>query len=353
MAKQKITIITDKFYQKNRFFDEFDIVSNRDDCLRPWIELKKSLINDNISIDTLDITPISLADIVIFLNVPNENDPNYLECINKKKIIFCVITEQGYIHENNLRIDLIKTFDIVFTYQSNFVNNKNIYKLNYTFDFKRILENIKKTNYSQRKSFSNLIAGNKTLNHVDELYSKRVEIIQWFNKNQPDKLDLYGRGWNQKTYFNKFTIKYKYFGFFKSFFPDYFKCYKGAVENKNEVLTNYKFSFTLENIANHPGYITEKIFDSLFNLCVPIYLGASEITEFVDPNCFIDVRKFETLEDLYNYIINISENQFIEYQKNIFNFLIKKANDEKYEFGLPYFISTIKKQISNYLNEDK
>lgn len=348
MVKKKISIITDKFYQKNRFFDEFDKISNRDDCLRPWIELKKSLKHKNISIDTVDITPISFADIVIFLNVPDENDPNYIECINQKKVKFCVITELGYIHKNNLRLDLIETFDVVFTYQSNLVNNKNIFKLNYSFDFQRIIEKYEFINYQDRKLLTNLIAGKKIIKHENELYTSRIKIVKWFEQKHPKNLDLYGTGWNQKYLLRRFNFKYKYLGFLKCFIPDYFKSYKGSIENKNEILKKYKFSFTLENAKNIPGWITEKIFDSLFNGCVPIYLGASDITQYVDSNCFIDLRQFNSLDDLYDYIINIQEIEFYEYQNNIFNFLKRKANDIEYQFGLTYFLNTIEKQIFKY-----
>ena len=203
MTKFKITVVTDIFYNNNLLFDEFNFNSNRDDCLRPWIELKKSLNEKNIDIDTVDLCPISDANIVFFINVPNENDSFYIQSINQNKIIFCVITELGFIHKNNLKLDLINSFNKVFTYQSDLVNNLNIFKINYSFDFNRRLKTFPNIPFHERKLFSSLIAGNKVLNHRNELYTARVQIIKWFKENYPSQLHLYGRGWNQKIIANK------------------------------------------------------------------------------------------------------------------------------------------------------
>lgn len=349
MSIIKISIITDEFYFNNRFFDELDLLSNRDDCLRPWIELKKSLLHNNVSIDTIDVTPISEAEIVIFLNVPDENNPFYVESTSLNKIKFCVITELEYIHKNNARLDLINKFDIVFTYQTNLVNNRNIFKLNYSFDFERIVNNFRKVPFSRRKLMASLIAGNKFLNHKNELYSTRVKIINWFKNNHPLQLDLYGFGWNQKVVFRKFLFKFKYLLWFKSFIPSYYNSYKGTIESKSKTLQMYRFSFTIENAIDVPGWITEKIFDPLFNGCIPIYLGASEISEHVDASCFIDLRQFKSLENLYEYIEQIDELKFQEYQNNILKFLEEKAKEKNYEFGVPYFVKTIEKQIFKFI----
>ena len=40
------------------------------------------------------------------------------------------------------------------------------------------------------------------------------------------------------------------------------------------------------------GYITEKIFDSFAAWCVPVYWGASNVTDYIPEGCFIDRRKF-------------------------------------------------------------
>ena len=45
-------------------------------------------------------------------------------------------------------------------------------------------------------------------------------------------------------------------------------------------------------------YITEKVFDSMFSGCIPIYMGCPNIKEEIDPNTFIDLRDFSSYSDL-------------------------------------------------------
>ncbi|KAB7887432.1 hypothetical protein GBG19_10625 [Poseidonibacter ostreae] len=66
-----------------------------------------------------------------------------------------------------------------------------------------------------------------------------------------------------------------------------------------------------ENARDIPGYITEKIFDSFFAGCVPVYLGADNITEHIPKECFIDKREFDTYEKLYKYLKNMSDEEYV------------------------------------------
>jgi alpha-1,3-fucosyltransferase 10 len=57
--------------------------------------------------------------------------------------------------------------------------------------------------------------------------------------------------------------------------------------NKIEVFKTHKFCIAMENSLS-PDYVTEKIWDALIAGCIPIYLGAPNIKEFVpDPNAVI------------------------------------------------------------------
>ena len=343
MSPIKISLIVDSFYQNNEIFNENNDLVNRDDCMRPWIELRKSLLIDSISMDTLDICSIAESNIVFFFNVPSDNDPNLREAIKRKKKIFCAITELDLIHKENLNIYKINTFDKVFTYQNDLVDNCKIFKLNYSFDFIQKSRDFKPIDFNLKK-FSTIISGNKYLNHKNELYSERIKIIKWYERNFPDYLDLFGTGWNVLS-FRSIKIQYSYFGVISKLFSNYFKSYRGKISNKKDILSTYKFSFCIENAFNVSGWITEKIFDSLFNGCVPIYFGDDNINQFVDDGCFIDYRKYHNLEELHKHLFSISEAEYDVYINNIKKFLASKSSEDNYEFGILYFISTIKKQI--------
>ena len=328
--KKKISFVVPLYYRENKVFDEYNKLSNRDDCLRPYVELKKALYLKNIIISTCDIIPPKEADLTIFWDIPDTNDLLLKEAISVKKPIFSIITELGYIHKANNNIHLHKCFDKIFTYQDELINGKKYIKLNYSFRFPDSV----KVDYSKKEKLCVMIAGNKQLNYPNELYSERVRAIRWFEKNHPDDFDLYGIGWGG----NK--------GFLRRIISKPYSSYKGQVEEKKITLKKYKFSICYENAYDVPGWITEKIFDCFFSGCIPIYWGISNIDKVIPPNCFIDKRKFKNYEELYTFLSNMTKKEYLEFIKNINEYL---KSDKKYEFTIEYFLNTVINNITNYL----
>lgn len=64
---------------------------------------------------------------------------------------------------------------------------------------------------------------------------------------------------------------------------------------------NYKFSIASEN-AVYPGYTTEKILTSLEAHTVPIYFGNPSIVDDINPNAFINVSDYDSLDSLVQYV---------------------------------------------------
>ena len=88
-----------------------------------------------------------------------------------------------------------KFFNKVFTWDDDLIaSDPNKYKkLNF-------LQSLKQHQfYNERNKFCVCIAGNKKMKHKNELYSKRIEVIKWFEKNNLDNFDLYGKGWGSKN----------------------------------------------------------------------------------------------------------------------------------------------------------
>lgn len=142
-----------------------------------------------------------------------------------------------------------------------------------------------------------------------ELYSQRIKAIEFFERKIPDNFYLYGRGWNKRK---KYNLTELIFGFKK------YSTYKGAVENKIELLSNFKYCICFENMTDINGYITEKIFDCFKAKSVPIYWGASNIEKYIPEDCFIDFRDFDLdYEKLLNYLNSIDEVKYTQYIKNI------------------------------------
>ncbi|MBC7498174.1 hypothetical protein H7170_00860 [Candidatus Gracilibacteria bacterium] len=74
-------------------------------------------------------------------------------------------------------------------------------------------------------------------------------------------------------------------------------------------------------MSDTPGYITEKIWDSFKAKSVPIYWGASNITDYVPKNCFIDYRDFGDFQILEKFLSNLTEREYNTYIQNIESFM--------------------------------
>jgi len=102
-------------------------------------------------------------------------------------------------------------------------------------------------------------------------------------------LDLYGFQWNNSNKTKILVLLREVWKFVKTpqlmkisglkyFFSNYSN-YLGIINNKNLVLSKYKYSLIIENSSE---YISEKIFDSFSAGCIPIYIGPN-LKEFGIP----------------------------------------------------------------------
>lgn len=83
-------------------------------------------------------------------------------------------------------------------------------------------------------------------------------------------------------------------------------------EEKLEIIKNYKFTIAFEN-EQAKNYVTEKIFQPLLIGSIPIYWGAPNISEYFNPNCYINVDHYKSFEELLDEIKSI-ENDPIKYK---------------------------------------
>ena len=78
-------------------------------------------------------------------------------------------------------------------------------------------------------------------------------------------------------------------------------------------MKNYKFAICYENCQNVKGYITEKIFDCFASGTIPIYWGASNVTDYIPKDCFIDRRDFGSLDELYTFLKRMGKEEYDGY----------------------------------------
>ena len=318
---KRACIVISKYLQNNAIFDSSSKL-NRDNIFNKYIELKKELKKYNYDLSTNDINSIDESEIIFYFDMPK-----VLPSDNKISNSFLILVESELIRADNYDKNKHNFFNKVFTWNDELVDEKKYFKLNFSHLFPdRINKNL-----IIKENLCILIAGNKNVNHPLELYSKRVEAIRWFEGNHPEAFDLYGIGWD-KYRFNGLKIiralnRVPYFPqLFAKITNQSYPSYKGVVDNKNEVMEKYKFSICYENAKDIPGYITEKIFDSFFAGCIPIYWGADNIVDYVPKECFIDKRDFETYEELYDFLKTMSDEKYMNYLENIENYLHNKLS---------------------------
>jgi len=329
----KACIVVPATYQNNKLFDLNDKIINRDNCMYPFHLLKEKFKDISIDLATQDINSVEDSEIVIYNEMPNILPKREDVCKS-----YLLMFESELIRPVNWDSEKHKYFNKIFTWKDDIVDNKKYFKFNFA---QEIANHINK-DLSRKEKLCTLIAGNKKSNHPLELYSKRVEAIKWFEKNHSEDFEFYGMGWD------KYSSSNKYINFILSklkistLFVTNYSSYRGKLTSKKETLERYQFAICYENARDIPGYITEKIFDCFFAGCVPIYWGANNITKHIPKECFIDKREFNTYEDLYQYIKNMSDEIFLNYLENIEKYL---NSDNSHLFSSKYFAEQIIKKL--------
>jgi len=296
----------------------------------------------NINMNTLDLVNLNDLDCIIIVEPLNRFD--FKKILKMNIPIFLIIEECEVVSGISLdEIDYDK-FVKVFTMHDDKVESSSKF---IKFNCMSYIKNKKiDKNIDNKKKFLTLIASNKKSTHINELYSERLKVISWYEKNQPEKFDLYGRGWDRFVFpLNNNSLRFlnsKKFYFFQKLFSTKRPSWQGIVDEKTATLKQYKFSLAFDNAKNYRGYILEKIFDIFESSSVPIYFGAPNIEKHIPPNCFIDYRNFPSIADMHKYLININDKQYIEILDNIENFLNSNLS---YQFGSEYFSKIVIKEI--------
>lgn len=174
--------------------------------------------------------------------------------------------------------------------------------------------------YAEKRKYV-IMASNKRSNHPNELYSKRRAVIDYFEGRDTDDFDLYGFGWEGQGLRN----------------------YKGTVKKKLLTLSGYRFCFCFENVAGVNGYITEKLFDCLFSGCVPVYLGANNVLDYIPGDVFVDARAFASIDEMVAYLENVTEAGYEAYLTRAKEFL--ESKDFADRFSVQNYVTTVEKFI--------
>jgi hypothetical protein len=160
-------------------------------------------------------------------------------------------------------------------------------------------------------SFKRLVAGLEYRPILRDSYLDRLRAIAAF-AGLPD-FDLYGEGWERR-----------HPAVARPLHAAARRAYRGIVEDKLQVLANYRFSLVIEN-DRFPGYVSEKLLDCFFARCVPIYRGAPDVAEYVPCATFIDADQFASWRELEQFLRRMPASEWEGYLDAAESFLQSRA----------------------------
>lgn len=168
-------------------------------------------------------------------------------------------------------------------------------------------QTIKDKKYNKDKIMS-IIVRNDYFSHYNHLVNPDTSSINYeFRSNlgvslsNNELIDIYGNNWIS----NGNNIK-------------------GEIWNKHIGLDDYHFSIGCENTIQK-NYISEKFWDIVLTDGIPIYLGCSNITDYIPENQFISLNKLN-IDDISKKITDIIDN-YGDYV-NLYSDSIKSLKDE-------------------------
>ena len=311
-----------------------NMINNYDDT-NESVKLTYELRNLGYQVHTLDIYEKQsiIPDICIFFDIPKKSINQFINTEKTKSIV--LLREVDFVHKINYDTKRHKEFNLILTYDDSLLKQNGKYLFYPSTRF--VKSNQLNVNNLIDRKLCTLINSNLTSNLKGELYSHRVKAIRWFEKNHLNEFDLWGYGWD--TY--KLTMRSRTI-FSSKLLAKKRISYQGMADDKLETLSKYKFSICFENTSTVKDYITEKIFDCFLSQNVPIYWGATNISEIVPKECFVDFRDFDSYDELYSYIKNMSDDKYIEYISAINLFL---SSDSAYKYTIDNWVAVVKNAI--------
>lgn len=224
------------------------------------------------------------------------------------------------LHSTDNLLKYCHFFSYVMTWNTSLQGSRNFIPFNYTTSVADFLKLPDDLEYRSKKLLTQ-VSSNIVIDGTSELYSLRKNLNLKSGKVLGPEYDFYGRDWDGQVY----------------------SSYRGSVSDKLSTIGNYRFVYTIENCITDNGYISEKILDAFIARTVPIYYGASNITQFIPNNCFIDYRDFNDLDELLDFIRKMPFDEYSQYLTNIEKFFSIEDN--------PFLFENLNNSIIKIINK--
>lgn len=310
----------------------------------PFVYLGEKLRALGHQVTTLDMDDLSKFDAAVFLDHPTFLNPefNKLKKMKGKKLYLCLLENEAMRPDNYWTMNH-RPFEKVFTWNPRLADGNKYQRLY----LPNKIPPVARLEQGEQRKFCVTIASQKYSSHPTELYTERIRAIRWFEQNHPEDFDLFGLRFEQPYFTGKLSLLnlglHKVYEawpslFRKQRFPSLLVPVPSvSAPSKNKVFRQYKFSICYEN-AIFPGYISEKIFDSLLAGCIPVYMGAPDVTDQIPQQVFIDKRQFTSYAELYDYMRNMPDSEYKDYRQAIEEFV---TGPGIYPFSAECFADTL------------
>ncbi len=227
---------------------------------------------------------------------------------------------ESYIY-NKQAYDIFPTdnrFDLRFHFNPYFCKYNNTKQLNIFTWWEKEIELFKETIKNKKPEFTfGMVLAKKPIERIHPAYFGwyRTEVV---NACKDRSFRYYGQNWDKsdKNYFGEKYVN----GNVSS--PEKF-C------DVRKLMTSAKFVFCLENTHDFyysNSYLTEKIFHAFISASIPIYCGCGNVEELINPDLFIDVRKFDyNVASILDYCEKMPQSEYDGYLSRIGDFLDGKG----------------------------
>jgi hypothetical protein len=283
-----------------------------DDLFAPMIYMARRLQALGHKVSTLDMEPLESYDAAVFLDHPTFLNSYYrrLRRMDGRKLYLFLAENPANRPDNYWRWNH-RAFDKIFTWDPTWVDGRKYIDAPLPITIPEAFS----INRAEKTKFCVSVVSQKYSGHPRELYSERVRAIRWFEREHPGQFDLFGTSWNRLYFSGKLSrlnlpLQRLYAKYPNAGKTSRFPSWRGAVQSKNLVMRPYKFAIAYEN-ASFPGYVTEKIFDAFFAGCVPVYIGAPNVTDYIPAETFIDKREFPDYPALYRFLAAMTEAEYL------------------------------------------
>ncbi len=248
---------------------------------------------------------------ILFFNITNHDRKLELHKLDRDKMVL-FMWEPRNVLPRMYEPETTDLFGRIYTWDDDLVDDVKYFKFYYPVLQPMIQDPIP----FQDKKLCTFVGSNLKGKSPQSLYRERRAAIEFFEAHNEEGFEFYGKRWEGLNY----------------------KSYRGTTPDKIATIKHYRFSICYENCHGVKGYVTEKIFDCFAAANVPIYWGASNITDYIPKECFIDRRSFDSMETLYHYLKTMTEETYNSYLDHIREFL---ASDRAQLFSKEHFESLL------------